>query len=149
MPAHLSSRRTRHAAGRPAARVCTRSRAMLRASSSQAGKYPHKYAASVDSAREGVRLLRSTDGVTLEPFGPDDWEYIASLCDEEVCAVVRPPGTGAADAEARETLDRFVARTLEQLDPPMNSGATSSPGSPDAGPHPDDYCMPCAGKDTG
>ena len=122
---------------------------MLRASSSQAGKYPHKYAASVDSAREGVRLLRSTDGVTLEPFGPDDWEYIASLCDEEVCAVVRPPGTGAADAEARETLDRFVARTLEQF--PPNSGATeSSPGgSPgDAGPHPsDDYCMPCADKD--
>ena len=111
---------------------------------SQAGKYPHKYAASVDSAREGVRLLRSADGVTLEAFGPADWEYIASLCDEEVCAVVRPPGTGAADAEARETLDRFVARTLEQF--PPNSGATSSP---DAGPHPDDYCMPCADKDTG
>ena len=146
MPAHLPSRRTRHAAGRPAACVCTRSRAMLRASS-QAGKYPHKYAASVDSARGGVRLLRSADGVTLEAFGPADWEYIASLCDDEVCAVVRPPGTGAADAEARETLDRFVARTLEQF--PPNSGATSSPGSPDAGPHPDDYCMPCAGTDTG
>ena len=93
-----------------------------------------------------MRLLRSADGVTLEAFGPADWEYIASLCDEEVRATVRPPGMGAANAEARETLDRFVARTLEQF--PPNSGATSPVPPAPADADPDEYCMPCADKDT-
>ena len=95
--------------------------------------YPHKYAASVAAAREGIRLLDAAPGVSLRAFGPADWDYVASLCEGEVSATGAGAAVSAADAEAREALDAFVARSLEEVTESSQTAGAEGRGC----------CVPC------
>ena len=73
-----------------------------------------RYAPAVQAARQGLQLLRE-GGVKLSALSPDDWDWLAAQCDDDVSRAWAEggPPLHRASREARARMDAFIASFLQ------------------------------------